>query len=137
MRNDATGELGLPHRCNALDERGCGVYADRPATCRDYACNLLEKLRAGEVTAEVALAKVALMRGLADRLDVALPAGPALWERAESLEELGDPRAWTARRRHGQTLLDLKVLEHLFARDLDAGAARVGGRRAVPREPDA
>lgn len=131
VRDDATGEQGLAHRCGALSERGCGVYADRPATCRDYTCTLLDKLRAGEVTAEVALAKVMLMRGLADRLDLALPAGPALWERAEALEVLGTPEASTARRRHGQTLLDLKVLEHLFTRDLDADATR-GRRRHRP-----
>lgn len=43
------GSLALPQRCAALDGCSCRAYADRPARCREYRCNLYAALADGEV----------------------------------------------------------------------------------------
>lgn len=40
----------LFQRCRALDGCSCGVYADRPATCRAFKCLVLAQLEAGKLS---------------------------------------------------------------------------------------
>ena len=70
----------LPQRCAALDGRTCTAYAQRPAGCRRYHCNLFSALSEGEVSLEEALSTV-------DRAHALRAAGG---ERKEELEDYLD-----------------------------------------------
>ena len=44
--------------CAAYDGAGCTVYEDRPERCRRFECRQLKKVAKGEITEEMALAKI-------------------------------------------------------------------------------
>jgi hypothetical protein len=54
----ADGSPALAQHCAALDGRTCTVYADRPASCRRYHCQLYAALAEKEVSLDEALAVV-------------------------------------------------------------------------------
>ena len=57
----------------------CAVYAARPAECARFECALLRRLRAGDVTDDDALARVAEARALAASLRARLGRGD-VWQ---------------------------------------------------------
>lgn len=61
--------------CRALEGCRCGVYDERPSTCRHYRCVVLKSLEAGRLTeadARAAIAEVfALRQQIADAMNVA------------------------------------------------------------------
>ncbi len=106
--------------CGAHDaQTGCTLYEERPATCAKYACKLLRGLRVGSVDVETALRRVDAIRTLYARLDAVLPRGGWLLQRTRMLDPAGLPEAREERRRHAETLLDLRAIRHLIARDLE------------------
>src|SRR5690348_6782163 len=50
----ADGSLALPQRCAALHGCTCQAYAERPARCREYQCNLYTAVAEGEVAVDEA-----------------------------------------------------------------------------------
>ncbi|WP_163993483.1 YkgJ family cysteine cluster protein [Pyxidicoccus caerfyrddinensis] len=54
----ADGSPALAQHCAALEGRTCTVYADRPASCRRYHCQLYAALAEKEVSLDEALAVV-------------------------------------------------------------------------------
>lgn len=109
VRDDLTE--AMPQPCAALQGTRCGVYEERPATCRKYRCHLLAALDEGEVSIDEARSLVALVRGAADDLRRRVPEGlsharrialpsrwrkgqtppdPSLAEAVEALEEVLD-----------------------------------------------
>lgn len=89
--------------CIALGKGGCGVYADRPQTCRNYRCVVLGQLEEGRITLEDAReaigelkarrARVAAAMGLADER-----AGLAEARRRKRAKTLGEPEEDVLRR---------------------------------------
>ncbi|MCP3102552.1 YkgJ family cysteine cluster protein [Myxococcus sp. K15C18031901] len=96
----ADGSPALVQHCAALDGRACTAYAERPAGCRRYQCQLYGALAEKEVSLEEALAVVDEAHALRDALERELPsaerdaprsvmqrarhAAPALSERAQA-----------------------------------------------------
>lgn len=126
--------------CPAHGPSGCTIYEGRPATCVEYACALLDRLRAGEVSLDEALRKVSeLRRGLANidpqlpRLS-SVPGGGSLWARAAGLRAAAEPGAVAERRRLAATLMELVVLERglmqLDDRVCRSGTASPSGSQA-------
>jgi Fe-S-cluster containining protein len=58
------GVPGLLQPCMALDGTRCTAYAARPATCRQYECQLFAAYRDAEVSLDDALATIAKAREL-------------------------------------------------------------------------
>ena len=85
------GGRALPQPCAALDGRCCTVYADRPAGCRRYRCNLLVALEEGEVGLADAEATVADAHARRARATEA--AGAPLAQARRTLREGGLPDA--------------------------------------------
>ena len=112
--------------CPAHGPAGCTVYDERPVTCVEYVCLLLEQVQAGDVPLPEALGKVAEIKELMGRLEADLPPGVSLWDRAGKLRAAAEPGALAERRRLAATLMDLKVLERRLARDLDDRVGRTG-----------
>lgn len=69
----ADGSPALAQHCAALDGRTCTVYADRPASCRRYHCQLYAALAEKEVSLDEALSIVDEARALVDAVGRALP----------------------------------------------------------------
>ncbi len=61
---EANGVRKASQPCAALKGCNCTAYSIRPAVCRDYRCNLLRRLDAGETDVESALEIVASARRL-------------------------------------------------------------------------
>lgn len=81
----ADGSPALAQHCAALagDGRTCTVYADRPASCRRYHCQLFAALAEKEVSLDEALAVVDEARARVDAVGEAL--GPAAPEEPRSV----------------------------------------------------
>ncbi|NMO18878.1 YkgJ family cysteine cluster protein [Pyxidicoccus fallax] len=69
----ADGSPALAQHCAALDGRTCTVYADRPASCRRYHCQLYAALAEKEVSLDEALAVVDEARARVDAVGQELP----------------------------------------------------------------
>jgi Fe-S-cluster containining protein len=86
-----------PHRlafrlpCPRLEERRCTVYAERPRTCADYACETLRAYGAGEIDEATALGRI---RGVREQsaLVAGLPGGLARDEARAELSRMR--RTW-------------------------------------------
>ena len=85
----------LVQPCAALGTAGCGIYAQRPNTCRTFVCMLGRALQEGEVSLPEAVNIVASARACADATSAALEAEPdaagastsesrALWRRVQN-----------------------------------------------------
>ena len=75
---------GFTQRCTALEGRCCTVYAERPAACRGYRCNLLTALAEGEVSLEEALRVVDEAHEHIRAVEAARPPTHETWQQAES-----------------------------------------------------
>jgi hypothetical protein len=75
---DAGDEFGFALPCPALDGAFCTAYANRPATCRNYRCQLLRAAEAGEVAVEDALGIIASAREAAALVTAQLPKGESI-----------------------------------------------------------
>jgi Fe-S-cluster containining protein len=51
--------LAFAQPCACFDGKYCTIYADRPKRCRLFECGLLKRVGGGEMTADVALKKIA------------------------------------------------------------------------------
>src|SRR5690242_14190979 len=65
-KEDAETRFSQP--CPMFDGCRCTIYADRPARCRAYRCELLKKVEAGEIPLADALRLVAEAKALADQV---------------------------------------------------------------------
>ena len=73
----ADGSPALAQHCAALDGLTCTVYADRPASCRRYHCQLYAALAEKEVSLDEALAVVHEALSLVDAVGRELPPAAA------------------------------------------------------------
>jgi Fe-S-cluster containining protein len=63
VRTEHFDAFRLP--CPRLDDKRCTIYETRPSACATYACGLLRRYTAGEVSLVEALAAVARVASLA------------------------------------------------------------------------
>lgn len=102
--DDADTELlALP--CAGLRGTRCSVYPHRPSCCRTFECRLLQQAQRGEVTADVALARIveakaqvrvvtSLLNELAPRAGTRLPLAERV---SDALAVSGSARRATTR----------------------------------------
>ena len=114
---------------------GCTLYGDRPDACSAYACRQLKAVRSGARSLAEALAAVAEIKALFERVDAELPAGGWIWHRARALREAAAPAALDERRRRSALLLDLTLLELRIDRDVEAREEPAAGAAPGPGEP--
>jgi hypothetical protein len=117
--------------CPGHSPSGCSLYDDRPVVCARYRCDLLVALDRGDVSYESALGITREIKALYERLDRGMPPGKFLWDRAVKLRDAGVPAAVAERRRHGEMLLDLKVLERFLRKHLDGRTSTDGTETAA------
>jgi Fe-S-cluster containining protein len=80
-------KFSLP--CSLLVERKCSIYADRPAACRRFECEVLKAAGAGTMSLEEAHGLVRQAHGLLARLREVMPEGVSM-ERARARWTKGD-----------------------------------------------
>lgn len=80
--------------CSALRGFSCAVYAERPCSCREYACSLRKSVAAGEPL-EIARKKIARMHELLAtiRSGFGCPPGESIWERILAFDTPATPEA--------------------------------------------
>ena len=66
-----------PQPCACFDGKLCKIYADRPRRCRLFECGLLKRVQDGEMTAALALKKIARARKLAEKVRELIARTPA------------------------------------------------------------
>ena len=97
--------------CARLSDKKCGVYLDRPAVCRGFACKLLGSFEAGAVSFEQADATIRQFWALKARVDAELgEVEPSLLGTPplavpQKLEEMSAGDDVRFRRKYGKTLL--------------------------------
>lgn len=84
----------LVQPCVALGKGGCGVYADRPHTCRVYRCVVLGQLEEGQLSLEEAREAIGELKARRARVAAAM----GLEDERAALAE--------ARRRHREKTLE-------------------------------
>lgn len=62
------GKRSLPHPCQFLDGTSCGIYIDRPARCRSYACVSRQQVLNGEKALDECSARVVEIQDLLEQL---------------------------------------------------------------------
>lgn len=118
------GQNYLVQPCPALQPSGCSIYVARPQRCRLFECRQLQRLAAGEITAEIARATILETRQLVARVEelVTLVGGTnpkrPLAKRSgkilsEALPDSTDPEAAALRNQLAETVrqLDLRLNE--------------------------
>jgi hypothetical protein len=116
-------EFTLP--CPAHDGRQCQVYASRPAACRDYRCDVLQRVTRGEIDRAEALGiigeAVRLNRALLQAIRDGAPGESSRMPRArllrhfsERLESASEPEA---RRRIGNIVVQILALDGFLRRN--------------------
>jgi uncharacterized protein len=96
VKERADGTRALEQRCAALDGKCCTVYAQRPASCRRYHCQLASALSEGEVALEEALAAVDEAHAALRAVEAVLPEaagserGGAVMQRARRAAQQGE-----------------------------------------------
>jgi Fe-S-cluster containining protein len=108
LTSRADGSPALAQHCAALDGRTCTVYADRPASCRRYHCQLYAALAEKEVSLDEALGIVDEARARVAAVEPELP--PATASEPRSVMQRArrpdlPPQALAARER-AETFLD-------------------------------
>lgn len=124
-----TGELAqFSQPCPKLVERKCSIYAERPTTCRNFACTLLRRLRLSDVAFVEALHIVATAQSLRDKVAAAMPpgTGAAAWMGTEpdaAWSEIADP---DARRAAAQRHLDQVILQQYLTTHFRTAKEKAG-----------
>lgn len=107
--------------CRALDGCRCTVYEDRPSTCRQYRClvlNAFESGRLSEPQARAALAEVFSLRAEVARLNAgSTDERQALREAKEKLASGEHPELREALSRLNRAALVLQLPAALFAKE--------------------
>ena len=62
------GKSSFGQPCSAFRSDSCHVYADRPASCRSFRCDLLKEFESGGVSREDALSRIAKAKSLKAQL---------------------------------------------------------------------
>ncbi|HEY5043190.1 MAG TPA: YkgJ family cysteine cluster protein [Verrucomicrobiae bacterium] len=60
--------LAFAQPCACFDGKLCQIYEDRPKRCRLFACGLLKKVQADDITADAALKKISLAKRQAEKV---------------------------------------------------------------------
>ncbi|MGC4123271.1 MAG: YkgJ family cysteine cluster protein [Myxococcales bacterium] len=67
------GTPGLRLGCTKLEGTLCGIYSARPFACRDYLCQLAQRLQFGALGLEQALERVREAQAMLARMECELP----------------------------------------------------------------
>jgi uncharacterized protein len=68
LQKKARGKLAFAQPCACFNGKLCSIYLDRPKRCRTFACGLLKRVEAGEMTADAALKKISLAKKQAGKV---------------------------------------------------------------------
>lgn len=83
---EPAGQLRFNLPCPHLSGTRCGVYDQRPGTCRRFQCELLKNLEKGELSLPQALARVQVAKEIIDEVSPAI----------SKIEKSGTPKSWAA-----------------------------------------
>jgi hypothetical protein len=106
-----TEQLAAEQPCGAFAGR-CTVFADRPAVCQHYRCDVLKAVEGGALPEQEAALLVVRARALAASVRAAVPGRRSLRRDVARWSE--DSPEW--RRANGGTLVDLAALRQLLRR---------------------
>ena len=107
--------------CPAFQNSQCSIYAARPERCRQFECQQLKRMAAGEITGAMALEKIHAARRRVEQLNELLQrAGRTNFKRplskrcekamAEPITPASDQAAAASRRRLTQAMQELNAL---------------------------
>jgi Fe-S-cluster containining protein len=130
-------EIVFDQPCQMLKGRCCGIYEDRPQTCRKFACLLVKALEAGEVSRSEALQRIATARRLLDDVVPLLREGQSIAQaRAEwgqRIAKAGSPMGVPADAQYLLRMLMLnRFLDRHFLRDDEKVFNAIPGEEPEP-----
>ena len=124
LHKKSKSKLAFPQPCSCFDGQLCRIYDDRPKRCRAFACGLLKKTEAGEITAAVALKKISRAKEQIDQTNALLKSLRAQDESVALLDryteamsapiDMADP---SAAKKRGQLMRGYDRLMKFFLRD--------------------
>jgi hypothetical protein len=101
----------------------CTIYEDRPATCRTYQCELVNRLEEGDLDLPGALVRVERLRALVDAMRPHLGGeGESFWDRADAL--WARSFTWQIAPENEALMLQIATLREMLARFVDARSRR-------------
>ena len=71
--NEKLGKFSFDQPCKFYCNNQCSIYIQRPPVCTNFRCQLLKKLNKDEISLEVALEKVTMVRALQKGLAELMP----------------------------------------------------------------
>lgn len=71
--NEKLGEFSFEQPCKYYCKNQCAIYLQRPPVCNGFRCQLLKKLNRDEISFEMALEKVTMVRALQKGLVDVMP----------------------------------------------------------------
>jgi Fe-S-cluster containining protein len=117
-------KLAFAQPCACFDGKLCGIYGDRPRQCRKFACGLLKRVDAGEMTAGAALKKIAVAKQRAEKVRELLRESGQRAERmalthryAEAMSAPIDLADENSAEHRGELMLAVSDLMQLLQRD--------------------
>ncbi len=123
------GQSQFKQPCPAYSCKGCRIYADRPASCREFCCKLLAEYEGGKMSMLVAREKIKQACSLRDslletlrRIDPALSGRSLaeLWKQWDSAAKGAEGLVF--RQKFGYVLMQMAALRRFFDRHFIAQA---------------
>lgn len=124
LERKGQGKLAFAQPCACFDGKLCTIYGDRPKRCRLFECGLLKRVEAGDMTAGLALKKIAAAKKQVARVRELLESlgqhdeATALTHRyAEVMSAPIDLSDETAAEKQGELMLAVNDLMTLLQQD--------------------
>jgi Fe-S-cluster containining protein len=92
LRHDQAHGIVFDQPCPQFSQGCCSIYAQRPARCARYECEVLRAFKAGSLKLDEAERRIAQARKLARDLTGVLEAGATMVDARKALHEA--PAAW-------------------------------------------
>lgn len=92
LRDEPAHGIVFDQPCPQFNRGRCSIYADRPARCARYECEVLRAFKAGSLKLDEAAHRIAQARKLAGDLTGVLQAGATMVDARKALREA--PAAW-------------------------------------------
>ncbi len=91
LRVTAAGDRpAFQQPCAKFQAGKCAIYDQRPQVCRGYACALLKRMQAGEITLEQALRVVGIAHKQLGVFQMRVPAAPSFMHWLKAVEASAD-----------------------------------------------
>lgn len=127
---EADGKAGFLLPCPQLDCAVCQIYHERPQTCRDYQCQVLRSVNAGELEHVRAMQLIEQGRAALEQVKAQLAEGQTLTDVRKLRRKAGEADASAELNASPMLMMALGMLDVI----LDEHFRRPDQRQVIPQD---